>query len=204
MHILVFLSPKWSRILLYEAVDIFIWTILDFAIYRSCFRAELLPEIIDHTCGFSDFKSSILVIAHAIPGVLTSYSQSFSTIHVDNLSSDFPRVLWCQMNDCMAYLLDISGSPHWICICFLFHYWLVFKLSEACLSVHICVKERWGYTVNSYTESSELQSRWFCHHFKTCFRHAIRNKPRLWFWSFHARNVDNTSLSCDNHILEEI
>ena len=152
MHVLVFLSPKRSRILLYEAVDIWVRTILDFAINWSCLRAELLPEKINHAGGLSNFESPILVIIHAIPSMLSPHSQALTSIHIDDLACDLFGVLRGQMDDCMTNLLDVGSSPHWIGVGLLFHDGFVLKFSEACLSVEIRVQKGRRDAVNSHAE----------------------------------------------------
>ena len=204
MHVLVFLGPKRSRILLYEAVDIWIRTILDFAIHWSCFRAELLPEIIDHTRGLSNFKSSILVVVHAIPSMLSPHSQALTSINIDDLACDLSGVLRSQMDNCMADFLDVGSSSHRVGISLLFHDRVILKLSEASLSVEICVQKGRRDAVNSHSEPGKLQSWWPCHHFKTSFWHAVRDQTRLWLWALHARDVNNTALGCNNHVLEKV
>jgi len=204
MHILVFLCPERGWVLLYEAVDIFVGSVLNFPIFSTTYRAEFLSEKINHTSGFSNFKSSILVIVHTVPGVLSSDCQGLSTINVDDLTSYFSGMLRSQMNNSMADLFNVSGSSHRICVSLFFHYWIIFKFSKPSLSVKICVQKGWGNAVNSNTESWKLKCRWFRHHLKSCFWHAIWNESGLWLWSLHARNINNTTLRGNNHILEKV
>lgn len=175
MHVLVFFSPKGSRILLYEAVDIWIRTILDFAINWPCLRTEFLPEKINHAGGLSNFKSSILVVVHAIPSMLSPHSQALTSIHIDDLTCDLSGVLRGQMDNCMADFFDIGRSAHGIGVSLLFHDRIILKFSETCLSVEISVQKRRRDCVNSHTESGKLQGWWPCHHFETSFWHAVRD-----------------------------
>jgi len=202
MSVCIFPGPKRSRILINELIDVLIlWVLYCWVLF--CLSPFLLEEV-HNTCWFSNFKSTVLIIVHTIPRVLTSNGQTLTTIDVDNLACNFVGMLSSQVNDCMAYFFNFCCPSHWIRIGLFLHNWIIFKLCQTCLSIQICVQERTWYTIASNTKSSQFYSGWFCKHFKASFTHTIGYKSRLWFWTFDTRNIDNASLGCDKHILKEI
>ena len=122
MHILVFLSPEGCGILLNEAVYVLVRFVNHFSVLTTSHWSEFLSKEVYYTCRLAYFESSVLVVVHAVPSMLTSYGQRFTTIAVDDLTCDFLCVLGCQMDDSMTDFFNIRSSAHRVCVCFFLHY----------------------------------------------------------------------------------
>ena len=135
MHILILLGPQRCRVLLYKLINIGISSIYDLSIFCTKIRSKFLPKKINNTSGLSNFKSSVLIIVHTIPSMLAPNGQSFSTVHVNDLSSYLSSMLRCQMYNSVANFFDVGWTTHGVCVRFFLHHRFVFKLCQTCLSI---------------------------------------------------------------------
>jgi len=202
MQACVFLGPLRCRVLLDEWIDVRIsW--VDHA-NRAFGSFHLHSEEIKEAAWFVNLKTCLLLIRHAKPCMLSSYSEVFATIDVDALACDFSWVLRSKMNNSHAYFFNRSCSLHWVCIDLFMVHWRYLILGQTCLSVKICVHVGGRYTVNSHTKSCQLKGCRFAHHFERSFGHAVRNETWLWFGTFEAANINDNTLPSDKHILKEV
>jgi len=203
MHPFIFLGPDRGRILLDKCVYVgvicpnylarFASNGLDFHFY-----------IINNAWWFAYFESFILVIAHTIPSILTSYGQMLSSIYLYYLTCEFPRMLWGKVDYGMTNFFNCGASPHWIGVKFFIHNRFTLQISKVRSSMKICIQIRRWNAVHSYAETCQFKCCRFGQHLETCLRHTVWNQTWLWFTSFQARNIYNAALGGYEHILEEI
>lgn len=115
--VLIFSRPERGRILLYKLVNVLILAIDNHLLKWIVFPEFHLKEV-NETSRLADFKSTRLIIMHAVPLSLSPDGQIFTSVNIDDLSSDFVSMLRCQMNNCMTNFLYSARSSHWIVVLF--------------------------------------------------------------------------------------
>ena len=83
---------------------------------------KLLPEEVNDARRLTHFESSVLIVVHAVPRMLTAHRQILPAIYVDYLASNLIRVLRGQMDDCVAHFLDLGSAAHRIGVTLLLHH----------------------------------------------------------------------------------
>ena len=120
MLILVFPCPLGYRVFVNKVIYIL-------RIFHSLVGiwGQLLFQNVFKLGGLSRFqtpRSPLLPLRHTVPWHLTSYSQVLATVAMNNLASNFLRVLICQVNNDLAYFFNRGTPSEWICLSFFLHH----------------------------------------------------------------------------------
>lgn len=145
-----------------------------------------------------------MVVGHAPPTLLTADREALSSVDFNDLAGDLSAVLAREMDDDLADLLDGGGPAHGIRVDLLAVDGAVFHVGEAGPPVEIRVEIAGLHAVNSDSKPGQLDSRRLREHLEPSLSHAVRNEARLRLLAFDTGHVDDTALSLDQHVLEQI
>ena len=115
--------------------------VVDDHVGRGVVLPKLHLEEINNTGRLTHLKTARLVVAHAVPRMLSTDRQALATVHVDDLAGNFVPMLRCQMDNGMAHFLDPPVPTHRVGVLFFLEHGIVFQFCQPSLPIQISIQE---------------------------------------------------------------